>query len=107
MSATLPSDDRKPSKDCLDISAPAIFTGKLGRCGVMFQCLISGDDMATLKRSATDNLNEDNNAQLLFYTNSKTNAEDSLLNTTNSLLECNQRTGGPLTFANSMTVGMV
>ena len=59
MSATLPSDDRKPSKDCLDISAPAIFTGKLGRCGVMFQCLISGDDMATLKRSAVDNLNED------------------------------------------------
>ena len=61
--------------------------------------------MATIKSSGADNLRQDQNTQILLYTNSKTNAEGSLMNTANALLEKNKKSGGPLTIARLMSGG--
>ena len=52
--------------------------------------------MATIKSSATKNLSEDPNTEILFYSNSQTNAEDPLINLANYLLEKNKKLASPL-----------
>ena len=87
MSATPRQDNRKALQDHLEIGSPVILTGSLARRLVMMQCVISGDEVSSMKWSAGDNFKQDQHTQMLLYTNSKTNAEGSLLNTADSLLK--------------------
>ena len=66
MSATLRYPDQKAHNDCLKITSPETITGSLARRNVMFQCEITGDEMATIKSSGADNLQQDEHTQILL-----------------------------------------
>ena len=105
MSATLRRVDRATLSRLLGVDNPTIIYGDLSRRGTDFQCIISGSTYSSTKSSCDNDLKQDPDHQCVIYTNSKTNAEDSLTEMASSLLESNQKRGGPVTIANSLTGG--
>ena len=71
----------------------------------MFTCEVSGNPAATMKARSKKNLKTSPNAQQLLYTNSKTNAEGSLLDAADAMLETHRDDGGPDSIAHFFTGG--
>ena len=105
MSATFHKIDRSKVGQLLGITNPTIIHGHLYRRGTNFQCVFSGNPSSSTRSSCKSNLQEDDSHQAVLYSNSETNTERSLMEMATSLLEVNQKSGGPTTITESLTGG--
>mmetsp|Transcript_15257 Transcript_15257/g.32285 ORF Transcript_15257/g.32285 Transcript_15257/m.32285 type:complete len:390 (+) Transcript_15257:1064-2233(+) len=88
MSATYRECDQRRVSQCLGIDRPdAILRGDLSRRGITFLVDVSGAPANAIRQDATQDLIADPHSQQIWYTNSKTNAEGSLLQLADTLLE--------------------
>ena len=67
MSVTLRTLDQEQLSNLLETTAPSILTSSLVRYNVMFRSKVSDNEMATIKRSAVDNLLQNPGTQILLY----------------------------------------
>ena len=106
MSATLRENDQDRLSKLLELDNPSVLSGSLERRSIMFVTKVSGDPASSIRTCLDLNLKEDQDKQILIYTNSKSNAEGALLEMAESLLEEKHlRTGSPMTYADSITGG--
>ncbi|KAL7529160.1 hypothetical protein ACHAXR_002820 [Thalassiosira sp. AJA248-18] len=87
MSATFCDVNRKTVTKLLGGMSPTIMSGKLERRRTLFECKICGNPAASLKSSAKCSFIDNPTSQQLHYTNSKTNAQGSLLDSADAMLE--------------------
>ena len=109
MSITVCSIGTKTVADSLGVDHPAIIHGPLSRRGTWIEALIAGNPATTIRSSLTDKLNNDDHngieSQAVIYSNSKTNAEGSLLNMATKVLYKTHKDNTELTFADLLTGG--
>ena len=103
MSASYHEEDRARVTRVMRKIQPNLMHGSLSRRGTVFSCQISGGPTTSMRSSAERDLRDHPTKQQIWFTNSRMNAEGSLLDAADSLLEANQRRGGPSTVARSFT----
>ena len=90
MSATILRDDVARCMDLLGKKNLCVLHGSLQRRTVNFSVFVSGRSGSSLRRSAREDLEENPESQQIWYTNSRTRAEDSLRDIADRLLEENR-----------------
>eukprot|EP00804_Cyclotella_cryptica_P004628 CCRYP_006958-RA/>CCRYP_006958-RA protein AED:0.37 eAED:-0.02 QI:0/-1/0/1/-1/1/1/0/271 len=95
MSATFHDDDRARLQSLFQRYNVHIMQGPLERRATQFLCVVSGDPVKTMMKSAETDLKCFPNNQQLWYGNSRSNCEGALLDKGNQLIEKHvSRTGG-------------
>jgi superfamily II DNA helicase RecQ len=103
MSATMSADDQKRVSTLLGGAKPQVLRGDLSRRETQFSVSISGRASNSLYRSAARDLENYPQAQQIWYCNSATSAEESMVPKADQLLQKYSHPSGKLSVAMSFT----